>query len=162
MTCRWKCSMRQERSMIAEIAAKRRNAKPSGPGRQLPDALHCRTSEGELLSGDHCAKTTGLLEGVQAAARSSPAAPRSFSGSRRLAVVYAAFRMGPDLATSRHVLAQRRHASAHLRIVSISLNFSHSAAQASQISAQTSQSRYANREFPDSKVAHAPQTGVHS
>jgi len=45
MTCRWMCSMRRERFMIAEIAAKRHNATPSGLDRRLPDALHSRTSE---------------------------------------------------------------------------------------------------------------------
>ena len=61
-------------------------------------------------------------------------------GESRLRRCYAACRTGPSLATSRQVFAQRRHASAHLRMVSILGYLPHSAAQASQISAQTAQS----------------------
>src|SRR5215468_9086833 len=75
---------------------------------------------------------------------------------------YAAFRTGPALATSRHDLAQRRQASAHFRIVGMSLYSSHSAAQASQTSAHTAQSKCANGELPESRITHASQTGVHS
>lgn len=75
---------------------------------------------------------------------------------------YAAFRMGPDLATSRHDLAQRRLASADFRIVSMWVCFSHSAAQASQTSAQKAQSWCANWEFDDSNLAVRPHTGAHS
>jgi len=77
-------------------------------------------------------------------------------------LLYAAFRTGPALATSRHDLAQRRQASAHFRIVGMSLYSSHSAAQASHISAHTAQSRCAKAEFPESRITHASQTGVHS
>jgi hypothetical protein len=59
-------------------------------------------------------------------------------------------------------LAQARHASAHFRMVSISLNLPHSLAQASQISAQTPQSWWANRELPASKIGQEPHTGMHS
>jgi hypothetical protein len=78
------------------------------------------------------------------------------------AVPYAASRRGLDLATSRHVFAHLRHASAHLRIVSIDGYFPHSAAQASQTSAQAAQSWYSKRELPVSRVTHAPHTGAHS
>ena len=70
--------------------------------------------------------------------------------------------MGPALATSRHAVTQRAQASAHFRIVSTCLCCPHSAAQASQMSAQTSQSSCANRELDESKLAQTPHTGAHS
>ena len=95
------------------------------------------------------------------------AAPRLFgsrsSGQSFLGLAfYAAFRMGPPLATSRHTVAQRAQASAHLRIVSTCLCCPHSAAQASQISAQTLQSSWANCELDESKLAQTEHTGAHS
>jgi hypothetical protein len=57
----------------------------------------------------------------------------------------AARRIGPACATSRHVTAHRRQASAHLRIIS-PLCFPHSAAQASHRSAHKPQTRSANSE----------------
>ena len=77
-------------------------------------------------------------------------------------VFYAAFRIGPPLATSRQVVAQRVQASAHRRIVSLCLCCPHSAAQASQMSAQTPQSSCANRELDESKLAQTEHTGAHS
>src|SRR5437764_103254 len=51
---------------------------------------------------------------------------------------------------------------AHLRIVSTCLCCPHSAAQASQISAQTLQSSWANCELDESKLAQTEHTGAHS
>jgi hypothetical protein len=89
-------------------------------------------------------------------------APGFLRSTRFPPVLYAALRIGPALATSRHAIAQRVQASAHLRIVSTCLCCPHSAAQASQISAQTLQSSCANRELDESKLAQTEHTGAHS
>src|SRR5689334_1190432 len=70
--------------------------------------------------------------------------------------------MGPALATSRHTAVQRVQASAQFRIVSECLCRPHSAAQASQISAQIAQSSCANFELDESKLAQTLHTGAHS
>jgi len=75
---------------------------------------------------------------------------------------YAALRMGPALATSRHAVTQRAQASAHFRIVSTCLCLPHSVAQASQISAQTPQSSCANFELEESRLAQTAHAGPHS
>lgn len=117
--------------------------------------MACRTGDAGSNFADKQLKTR--IRPVRQSPLSTPP-----SGSAFHIVVYAAFRMGPALATSRHALTQRVQASAHFRIVSTCLCCPHSAAQASQMSAQTPHSSCANRELDESKLAQTPHTGAHS
>ncbi len=72
----------------------------------------------------------------------------------------AARRSGPACATSAHVAAHRRQASAHFRMVS-PLYLPHSAAQAVHSSEQTPQTRWANSEVPVSRGTQVRHSSRH-